>query len=172
MATRRITLSSLNMIAIRNAMESDGSNGFSLKRNVAKFSVGVTDNNFELISIDWLGCPVSASVLADVDYTSPSTLSISSLAPSSNPIYLYQIRKMGLDAHKGFHIVVHGKYTAADGTEREGYYKLRLCTIDDATGEKVPLTSIVGNDNYKLNIRSVTGSGANSFENAEKNGFY
>ncbi len=37
MATRRITLSSLNMIAIRNAMEGDGSNGFSLKRNVAKF---------------------------------------------------------------------------------------------------------------------------------------
>ena len=160
MATRRITLSSLNMIAIRNAMESDGSNGFSLKRNVAKFSVGVADNNFELISINWLGCPVSASVLADVDYTSPSTLSVSSLAPSSNPIYLYQIRKMGLDAHKGFHIVVHGKYTAADGTEREGYYKLRLCTIDDATGEKVPLTSIVGNDYYKLNIRSVTGFGA------------
>ena len=60
---------------------------------------------------------------------------------------------MGLDAHKGFHIVVHGKYTAADGTEKEGYYKLRLCTIDDATGEKVPLTSIVGNDYYKLNIR-------------------
>lgn len=171
MATRRITLSSLNMIAIRNAMESDGSNGFSLKRNVAKFSVGVADNNFELISINWLGCPVSASVLADVDYTSPSTLSVSSLAPSSNPIYLYQIRKMGLDAHKGFHIVVHGKYTAADGTEKEGYYKLRLCTIDDATGEKVPLTSIVGNDYYKLNIRSITGFGANSFENAEKNGF-
>ena len=95
MATRRITLSSLNMIAIRNAMESDGSNGFSLKRNVAKFSVGVADNNFELISINWLGCPVSASVLADVDYTSPSTLSVSNLAPSSNPIYLYQIRKNG-----------------------------------------------------------------------------
>lgn len=171
MATRRITLSSLNMIAIRNAMESDGSNGFSLKRNVAKFSVGVADNNFELISINWLGCPVSASVLADVDYTSPSTLSVSSLAPSSNPIYLYQIRKMGLDAHKGFHIVVHGKYTAADGIEREGYYKLRLCTIDDATEKKVPLTSIVGNNYYKLNIRSVTGFGANSFENAEKNGF-
>ena len=98
MATRRITLSSLNMIAIRNAMESDGSNGFSLKRNVAKFSVGVADNNFELISINWLGCPVSASVLADVDYTSPSTLSVSNLAPSSNPICLYQIRKIGLDA--------------------------------------------------------------------------
>lgn len=93
MATRRITLSSLNMIAIRNAMESDGSNGFSLKRNVAKFSVGVADNNFELISINWLGCPVSASVLADVDYTSPSTLSVSNLAPSSNPIYLYRFGK-------------------------------------------------------------------------------
>ena len=136
MATRRITLSSLNMIAIRNAMESDGSNGFSLKRNVAKFSVGVTAGNFKLISIDWLGCPVSASVLADVDYTSPSTLSVSNLAPLSTPIYLYQIRNMGLDAHKGFHIVVHGKYTAADGTEREGYYKLRLCTIDDAQEKK------------------------------------
>ena len=171
MATRRITLSSLNMIAIRNAMESDGSNGFSLKRNVAKFSVEVTVGDFELISIDWLGCPVSASVLADVDYISPSTLSVSNLAPLSTPIYLYQIRNMGLDAHKGFHIIVHGKYTAADGTEREGYYKLRLCTIDDATGKKVPLTSIVGNDYYKLNIRSVTGFGANSFENAEKNGF-
>lgn len=33
------------------------------------------------------------------------------------------------------------------------------------------MTSIVGNDYYKLNIRSVTGFGANSFENAEKNGF-
>lgn len=171
MATRRITLSSLNMMTIRNAMESDGSNGFSLKRNVAKFSVEVAADNFELISIDWLGCPVSASVLADVDYISPSTLSVSNLAPLSTPIYLYQIRNMGLDAHKGFHIVVHGKYTAADGTEREGYYKLRLCTIDDATGKKVPLTSIVGNNYYKLNIRSVTGFGANSFENAEKNGF-
>ena len=171
MATRRITLSSLNMMTIRNAMESDGSNGFSLKRNVAKFSVEVTAGNFKLISIDWLGCPVSASVLADVDYISPSTLSVSNLAPLSTPIYLYQIRNMGLDAHKGFHIIVHGKYTAADGTEREGYYKLRLCTIDDATGKKVPLTSIVGNDYYKLNIRSVTGFGANSFENAEKNGF-
>lgn len=171
MATRRITLSSLNMMTIRNAMESDGSNGFSLKRNVAKFSVEVTAGNFKLISIDWLGCPVSASVLADVDYISPSTLSVSNLAPLSTPIYLYQIRNMGLDAHKGFHIVVHGKYTAADGTEREGYYKLRLCTIDDATGKKVPLTSIVGNNYYKLNIRSVTGFGANSFENAEKNGF-
>lgn len=171
MATRRITLSSLNMMTIRNAMESDGSNGFSLKRNVAKFSVEVTVGDFELISIDWLGCPVSASVLADVDYISPSTLSVSNLAPLSTPIYLYQIRNMGLDAHKGFHIIVHGKYTAADGTEREGYYKLRLCTIDDATGKKVPLTSIVGNDYYKLNIRSVTGFGANSFENAEKNGF-
>ena len=171
MATRRITLSSLNMMTIRNAMESDGSNGFSLKRNVAKFSVEVTAGNFKLISIDWLGCPVSASVLADVNYISPSTLSVSNLAPLSTPIYLYQIRNMGLDAHKGFHIIVHGKYTAADGTEREGYYKLRLCTIDDATGKKVPLTSIVGNDYYKLNIRSVTGFGANSFENAEKNGF-
>ncbi|WP_417009752.1 fimbrial protein [Bacteroides congonensis] len=171
MATRRITLSSLNMMTIRNAMESDGSNGFSLKRNVAKFSVEVTVGDFELISIDWLGCPVSASVLADVDYISPSTLSVSNLAPLSTPIYLYQIRNMGLDAHKGFHIIVHGKYTAADGTEREGYYKLRLCTIDDATGKKVPLTSIIGNDYYKLNIRSVTGFGANSFENAEKNGF-
>ncbi|WP_303004926.1 fimbrial protein [Bacteroides congonensis] len=171
MATRRITLSSLNMMTIRNAMESDGSNGFSLKRNVAKFSVEVTVGDFELISIDWLGCPVSASVLADVDYISPSTLSVSNLAPLSTPIYLYQIRNMGLDAHKGFHIIVHGKYTAADGTEREGYYKLRLCTIDDATGKKVPLTSIVGNNYYKLNIRSVTGFGANSFENAEKNGF-
>lgn len=171
MATRRITLSSLNMMTIRNAMESDGSNGFSLKRNVAKFSVEVAADNFRLISIDWLGCPVSASVLADVDYISPSTLSVSNLAPLSTPIYLYQIRNMGLDAHKGFHIIVHGKYTAADGTEREGYYKLRLCTIDDATGKKVPLTSIVGNDYYKLNIRSVTGFGANSFENAEKNGF-
>ena len=171
MATRRITLSSLNMMTIRNAMESDGSNGFSLKRNVAKFSVEVTAGNFKLISIDWLSCPVSASVLADVDYISPSTLSVSNLAPLSTPIYLYQIRNMGLDAHKGFHIVVHGKYTAADGTEREGYYKLRLCTIDDATGKKVPLTSIIGNDYYKLNIRSVTGFGANSFENAEKNGF-
>lgn len=171
MATRRITLSSLNMMTIRNAMESDGSNGFSLKRNVAKFSVEVAADNFRLISIDWLGCPVSASVLADVDYISPSTLSVSNLAPLSTPIYLYQIRNMGLDAHKGFHIVVHGKYTAADGTEREGYYKLRLCTIDDATGKKVPLTSIVGNNYYKLNIRSVTGFGANSFENAEKNGF-
>lgn len=171
MATRRITLSSLNMMTIRNAMESDGSNGFSLKRNVAKFSVEVAADNFRLISIDWLGCPVSASVLADVDYISPSTLSVSNLAPLSTPIYLYQIRNMGLDAHKGFHIVVHGKYTAADGTEREGYYKLRLCTKDDATGKKVPLTSIVGNNYYKLNIRSVTGFGANSFENAEKNGF-
>jgi len=171
MATRRITLSSLNMMTIRNAMESDGNNGFSLKRNVAKFSVEVTAGNFKLISIDWLGCPVSASVLADVDYISPSTLSVSNLAPLSTPIYLYQIRNMGLDAHKGFHIIVHGKYTAADGTEREGYYKLRLCTIEDATGKKVPLTSIVGNDYYKLNIRSVTGFGANSFENAEKNGF-
>lgn len=171
MATRRITLSSLNMMTIRNAMESDGSNGFSLKRNVAKFSVEVAADNFRLISIDWLGCPVSASVLVDVDYISPSTLSVSNLAPLSTPIYLYQIRNMGSDAHKGFHIVVHGKYTAADGTEREGYYKLRLCTIDDATGKKVPLTSIVGNDYYKLNIRSVTGFGANSFENAEKNGF-
>lgn len=171
MATRRIALSSLNMMTIRNAMESDGSNGFSLKRNVAKFSVEVAADNFRLISIDWLGCPVSASVLADVDYISPSTLSVSNLAPLSTPIYLYQIRNMGLDAHKGFHIVVHGKYTAADGTEREGYYKLRLCTIDDATGKKVPLTSIVGNNYYKLNIRSVTGFGANSFENAEKNGF-
>lgn len=171
MATRRITLSSLNMMTIRNAMESDGSNGFSLKRNVAKFSVEVAADNFRLISIDWLGCPVSASVLADVDYISPSTLSVSNLAPLSTPIYLYQIRNMGLDAHKGSHIIVHGKYTAADGTEREGYYKLRLCTIDDATGKKVPLTSIVGNDYYKLNIRSVTGFGANSFENAEKNGF-
>ena len=171
MATRRIALSSLNMMTIRNAMESDGSNGFCLKRNVAKFSVEVTAGNFKLISIDWLGCPVSASVLADVDYISPSTLSVSNLAPLSTPIYLYQIRNMGLDAHKGFHIVVHGKYTAADGTEREGYYKLRLCTIDDATGKKVPLTSIVGNNYYKLNIRSVTGFGANSFENAEKNGF-
>ena len=171
MATRRIALSSLNMMTIRNAMESDGSNGFSLKRNVAKFSVEVTAGNFRLTSIDWLSCPVSASVLADVDYISPSTLSVSNLAPLSTPIYLYQIRNMGLDAHKGFHIIVHGKYTAADGTEREGYYKLRLCTIDDATGKKVPLTSIVGNDYYKLNIRSVTGFGANSFENAEKNGF-
>lgn len=171
MATRRITLSSLNMIAIRNAMESDGSNGFNLKRNVAKFSVGVTASNFKLISIEWLGCPTSASILADVNHTSPSTLSVSNLAPSSNPIYLYQIRNMGLDAHKGFHIVVHGEYTATDGTAREGYYKLRLCTIDNITGKKVPLTSIVGNDYYKLNIRSVTGFGANSFENAEKNGF-
>ena len=53
-----------------------------------------------------------------------------------------------------------------DGTEREGYYKLRLCTKD-----KVPLTSITGNDYYKLTIGSVKGFGANSFENAEKNGF-
>ena len=37
--------------------------------------------------------------------------------------------------------------------------------------EKVPLTSIVGNSYYKLNIRSVTGFGASSLENAEKNGF-
>ena len=166
MATRRIALSSLNMMTIRNAMESDGSNGFSLKRNVAKFSVEVTAGNFKLISIDWLGCPVSASVLADVDYISPSTLSVSNLAPLSTPIYLYQIRNMGLDAHKGFHIVVRGKYKATDGTEREGYYKLRLCTKD-----KVPLTSITGNDYYKLTIGSVKGFGANSFENAEKNGF-
>ncbi len=114
-------------------------------------------DNFRLISIDWLGCPVSASVLADVDYISPSTLSVSNLAPLSTPIYLYQIRNMGLDAHKGFHIVVHGKYTAADGTEREGYYKLRLCTIDDVTGKKVPLTSIVGNNYYKLNIAECHG---------------
>ena len=120
MATRRITLSSLNMMNIRNAMESDG----------------------------------------------PSTLSVSNLAPLSTPIYLYQIRNMGLDAHKGFHIVVRGKYKATDGTEREGYYKLRLCTKD-----KVPLTSITGNDYYKLTIGSVKGFGANSFENAEKNGF-
>ncbi len=170
MATKRITLSSLNIIAIRNAMESDGSNGFSLKRNVAKFSVEVTASNFNLISIDWLGCPVSASILTNVDYTSPSTLSISKLASSSNPIYLYQIRDMGLDAHKGFHIVVHGNYKATDGTEKEGYYKVRLCTIN-TTGEKVPLTSIAGNDYYKLDIRSVAGFGASSFENAEKNGF-
>ena len=74
MATRRITLSSLNMTAIRNAMESDGSNGFSLKRNVAKFSVGVTANNFNLISVEWVGCPTSASVLADVNYTSLSVI--------------------------------------------------------------------------------------------------
>ena len=175
MATRRITLSSLNMTAIRNAMESDGSNGFSLKRNVAKFSVGVTANNFNLISVEWVGCPTSASVLADVNYTSPSTVSVSNLASVSNPIYLYQIQNMGVDAHKGFHVVVHGEYTATDGTKREGYYKLRLCRLNDITEEKmeekVPLTSIVGNSYYKLNIRSVTGFGASSLENAEKNGF-
>lgn len=172
MATRRITLSSLNMTAIRNAMESGGNDSFSLSRNVAKFSVDVTADNFRLISIEWIGCPTSATVLADVGYTSPSTRSVSNLAPASNPIHLYQIQNMGLDAHKGFHIVVRGEYTALDGTKREGYYKLRLCTLDNITGEKkVPLTSITGNDYYKLNIRSVAGFGASSFENAEKNGF-
>lgn len=171
MSSRRIKLSSLNLTAIRNAMESEGSNGFSLKRNVAKFSVEVTANNFKLMSVEWLGCPTSASALADVNYTSPSTLSVSNLAPVLNPIYMYQIQNMGADAHKGFHVVVHGEYTAIDGIKREGYYKLRLCTLSDITGEKVPLTSIAGNAYYKLNIRSVTGFGANSLENAEKNGF-
>ena len=170
MATKRIILSSLNATAIRNAMNSDSNNGFSLKRNVAKFDVEVSAANFSLKSVEWMECPTSATVLAGVNYTSPYTKSVSNTTPLTNPVYLYQIPNMGSDAHKGFHVVVHGEYTSVDGTKREGYYKLRLSTMG-ISGEKVPLTSIIGNNYYKLNIQSVSGFGSNSLENAEKNGF-
>lgn len=170
MATKHITLSSLNAPAIHNAMNSDGNNGFSLKRNVAKFSVEVTAANFSLKSVEWIECPTSTTIVTGVNYTSPYTKPVSNATPLTNPVYLYQIPNMGSDAHKGFHAVVHGEYTSADGTKKEGYYKLRLSTLNIA-GEKVPLTSIAGNSYYKLNIQSVSGFGSNSLENAEKNGF-
>ncbi len=167
MATKGIELSSLSMITVRDAM---GNDGFNLKRNVAKFSVKSMDNDFKLISTEWIGCPTKAAVLTDVDYTSSSTKSGSNQVPSDF-IYLYQIQDMGSDAHKGFYVVVHGEYTTVDGVKKEGYYKLRLYTLDEKSGKKVPLTSIVGNSYYKLEIRRVTGFGASSLENAEKNGF-
>lgn len=170
MATKRITLSSLSVTAIRNAMNSDGNNGFSLKRNVAKFSVEVTAANFNLKSVEWIECPTSTTIVTGVNYTSPYTKPVSSATPLTNPVYLYQIPNMGSDAHKGFHVVVHGEYTSADGIKKEGYYKLRLSTLNTA-GDKVPLTSIIGNNYYKLKIQSVSGFGSNSLENAEKNGF-
>ncbi len=168
MATSKISLPSLNATAIRNAMGNN--NAFSLKRNVAKFSVEVSAGNFTLNTVQWIGCPTSASVLSGVNYTSPSTKSFSNPATPTNPINLYQIYNIGSDTHRGFHVVVSGVYTAPDGTQREGYYKLRLSTID-ASDHKVPLTSIGGNNHYKLNIRTVSGFGANSLENAEANGF-
>ncbi|WP_294470494.1 fimbrial protein [uncultured Bacteroides sp.] len=171
MATKRITLASLNAATIHSAMNSGGNNdGFSLIRNVAKFGVEVNATNFKVKSLEWIGCPTSATVLAGVNYTSPNTMRVSNLTPLKNPVYLYQIPNMGSEPHKGFHVVVHGEYTAADGTKREGYYKLRLSTLN-TSGDKVALTSIVGNNYYKLNIQSVTGFGSNSLEAAEKNGF-
>lgn len=168
MATNKITLPALNATAIRNAM--DGSSTFNLKRNVAKFSVEVAAYNFTLSSVQWAKCPTQATVLSEADYTSTQTESINNLAPATSPIHLYQIHNIGSDPHQGFHIIVSGEYTAADGTKKEGYYKLRLIAAN-ASGNKEPLTSIVGNNYYKINIQSVSGYGANSLENAKANGF-
>ncbi|WP_294143117.1 hypothetical protein [uncultured Sanguibacteroides sp.] len=75
--------------------------------------------NFTLSSVQWVGCPTSAAVLPDADYTSPVTLSVSDPAPMASPIHLYQIRSIGSDLHQGFHVIVSGEYTAPDGTKSE-----------------------------------------------------
>lgn len=168
MSTSRITLPELSATAVLDAMSVG--NAFTLKRNVAKFSVEVTAANFKLTSVQWVKCFASATVLPEVDYTNPDTLSVSNPDPVNSPVYLYRICNMGSDPHQGFHVIVSGEYTATDGTTREGYYKLRLNTVN-GSGNKVPLESIVGNNYYKLNIRSVSGFGAHSLESAKANGF-
>ena len=77
---------------------------------------------------------------------------------------------MGSDAHKRISCGCTWRIYFSRRNKREGYYKLRLSTMG-ISGEKVPLTSIIGNNYYKLNIQSVSGFGSNSLENAEKNGF-
>lgn len=168
MATSKITLSTLSATAVLDVMNVH--KVFDLRRNVAKFSVEVTADNFKLSSVQWIGCSDSASVLTGESYTSPLRKTLSNPAPTTNPIYLYQIPDISSDPHQGFHVIVSGEYTAIDDTRKEGCYKLRLATVD-SSGNKVPLTSIVGNNYYKLNIRSVSGFGASSLENAEQNGF-
>lgn len=171
MATQKITLPTLNATAISNALSTSGTDGkINLKRNVAKFSVGVTATNFKLNYVEWKNCPTSAPLLLEKSYVSPETKSVINSTPKSSPDYLYQIQDIGTDAHKGFHVLVGGEYTAKDGTTTAGYYKLRLY-IENGGGAKTPLTSIDGNSYYKLDIRSVSGTGAGSPEKAEMNGF-
>ena len=171
MATQKITLSALNATAISNALSSSGVDGkINLKRNVAKFSVGVTAANFKLNYVEWKNCPTSAPLLLEKSHVSPDTKSVSGSSTESSPDYLYRIQNIGTDAHKGFHVLVGGEYTAKDGNTTTGYYKLRLYTVD-GSGVKTPLTSIDGNSYYKLDIRRVSGIGADSPEKAEMNGF-
>lgn len=171
MATKKIKLVNLNSITIKNAMNSDGNNAFILQRNVAKFSVEVSAINFKLKSVEWVNCPETATILLEGNYISTSTHSFSSLASPSLPIYLYQIQDMGVDSHKGFYIVVYGEYEAKNGTKVNGYYKLRMNTLNSTGNDKIPLTSIDGNSYYKVSILSVSGAGFSSLELAKKNGF-
>lgn len=171
MATQKITLSALNATTISNALSSNGVDGkINLKRNVAKFSVGVTATNFKLNYVEWKNCPTSAPLLLEKRYVSPETKSVNGSSTDSSPDYLYQIQDIGTDAHKGFHVLVGGEYTAKDGTTTTGYYKLRLYTVN-GSGVKTPLASIDANSYYKIDIRSVSGTGAGSPEKAEMNGF-
>lgn len=171
MATQKITLSALNATTISNALSSNGVDGkINLKRNVAKFSVGVTATNFKLNYVEWKNCPTSAPLLLEKRYVSPETKSVNGSSTDSSPDYLYQIQDIGADAHKGFHVLVGGEYTAKDGTTTTGYYKLRLYTVN-GSGVKTPLASIDANSYYKIDIRSVSGTGAGSPEKAEMNGF-
>lgn len=172
MTTDIISLTGFNTVTINNAMTNAGG-AFKLWRNVAKFSVNVSAANFELTSVEWRNCPAEATIMRENDYTVSSVYSFSSSVLPISPVYIYHIKDYGTNHPNqpdGFHVVIHGNYTAKDGTITNGYYKIRLNT-SDGSGNKVPLTSIDGNSHYKIDIKSVSGKGLSSLQLAEKNGF-
>lgn len=170
MVTRKIELTSLTTVQILNAMNSNGNGAFNLERNVAKFTVEVSATNFVLTGIKWYNSPTTASVLLEGSYISPAAHILSHTASSNIPLYLPQIQKMSDNPHEGFHLIIIGKYTGDDYVEKVCYYKIRLFT-QNASGGKVPLTSIAGNTHYKIQINKVSKEGHNSENLARQNGF-
>lgn len=173
MSTPLIELSNMNATAIGDAMNADGGT-FKLWRNVAKFSVSVSAINFSLTSVNWINCSAEAPVIYKSDYEVSSKSAFQNIASPASPVFLYNIPDYGTNhpnQSDGFYVVIEGKYTAKDGTQTDGFYKIRLFTLEADSKTKVPLSSIDSNKYYTIDIKSVLGPGLNSLDMAKKNGF-
>lgn len=173
MSTRLIDLTNLNATTVGDAMKADGGT-FKLRRNVAKFSVNVSAGNFSLTSVDWFNCSMEAPVVYESDYVVSSKSTFQNTASPTSPVYLYYIPDYETNhpnRSDGFYVVIGGEYTAKDGTRTNGFYKIRLCALNAASNDIVPLSSIDANKYYKIDIRSVSAPGLNSLDMANKNGF-
>ena len=154
-----------------------------LVRNFAKVTVNVTAANFELINFAVVNKPTSGTVAAynsskgefasyiDAStYTSitnqgyrgfmPTNVKLESTGNTNNyqfvgdintPIYMYE-RKQPTDATYTY-LLVYGEYKYANGTTKNGYYKIDLVDNNGAT------YNIIRNFEYKVTITEVVSVG-------------